>query len=94
MLQPLPRRWNRLREPDIFKVTLDKLGDIDPEDVIVVGDTPYDAESCSKVNLRDWCTLWWVPGRKPTQGRLHCHLPRYSLTAGRLRRVSTQVVLG
>lgn len=39
-------------EPDIFKVTLDKLGDIEPEDVIVVGDTPYDAEAASKVNLR------------------------------------------
>jgi len=38
-------------EPDIFKVTLDKLGDIDPEDVIVVGDTPYDAEAAGKVNL-------------------------------------------
>lgn len=39
-------------EPDIFKVTLDKLGDIAPEDVIVVGDTPYDAEAAAKVNLR------------------------------------------
>ncbi len=39
-------------EPDIFKVTLDKLGDIDPDDVIVVGDTPYDAEAAGKVNLR------------------------------------------
>jgi len=35
-------------EPDIFKVTLDKLGDIDPEDVIVVGDTPYDAEAAGR----------------------------------------------
>jgi len=45
MLQPLPRRWNRL-EPDIFKVTLDKLGVV--EDVIVVGDTPYDAEAAAR----------------------------------------------
>jgi len=39
MLQPLPLRWNRLPEPDLL-VTLDKLGDIVPNDVIVVGDTP------------------------------------------------------
>ncbi len=39
-------------EPDIFKVTLDKLGGIAPENVIVVGDTPYDAEAAGKVNLR------------------------------------------
>lgn len=39
-------------EPDIFKLTLDKLGDISPQQVIVVGDTPYDAEAASKVKLR------------------------------------------
>jgi len=39
-------------EPDIFFATLDKLGNIAPNHVIVVGDTPYDAEAASKVNLR------------------------------------------
>jgi HAD superfamily hydrolase (TIGR01509 family) len=39
-------------DPDIFRVTLDKLGGIAPNDVIVVGDTPYDAEAAAKVNLR------------------------------------------
>lgn len=39
-------------EPDIFQLTLLKLGDIPPEQIIVVGDTPYDAEAASKVNLR------------------------------------------
>ena len=39
-------------EPDLFFVTLDKLGDIAPNDVIVVGDTPYDAEAAGKANLR------------------------------------------
>ena len=39
-------------EPDIFFVTLDKLGDIAANDVIVVGDSPYDAEAAGKVNLR------------------------------------------
>ncbi|OWY63689.1 HAD family hydrolase [cyanobacterium TDX16] len=39
-------------EPDIFLSTLEKLGGIAPERVIVVGDTPYDAEAASKANLR------------------------------------------
>lgn len=39
-------------EPDIFTATLDKLGGIAPARVIVVGDTPYDAEAASKANLR------------------------------------------
>lgn len=39
-------------EPDIFKLTLDRLDNIAPEQVVVVGDTPYDAEAASKVNLR------------------------------------------
>jgi HAD superfamily hydrolase (TIGR01509 family) len=39
-------------EPDIFTATLDKLGGIAPDRVIVVGDTPYDAEAASKANLR------------------------------------------
>lgn len=39
-------------EPDVFFVTLDKLGSIAPNNVIVVGDTPYDAEAAGKANLR------------------------------------------
>jgi phosphoglycolate phosphatase-like HAD superfamily hydrolase len=39
-------------EPDVFFVTLDKLGGIASNDVIVVGDTPYDAEAAGKINLR------------------------------------------
>ena len=38
-------------EPDVFLVTLDKLG-VAPLRVIVVGDTPYDAEAAGKANLR------------------------------------------
>lgn len=38
--------------PDVFLVTLDKLGNIAPDHVIVVGDTPYDAQAASKANLR------------------------------------------
>jgi HAD superfamily hydrolase (TIGR01509 family) len=38
--------------PDIFKVALEKLGDVEPSEAIVVGDTPYDAEAARKLNLR------------------------------------------
>jgi phosphoglycolate phosphatase-like HAD superfamily hydrolase len=38
--------------PDIFEVALTKLGDIDRDSVITVGDTPYDAEASTAANLR------------------------------------------
>ena len=38
--------------PDIFEAVLDRLGDLNPEEAIVVGDTPYDAEAAGKLNLR------------------------------------------
>ena len=37
---------------DIFQAALDRLGDVDPAQAIVVGDTPYDAEAAGKVGLR------------------------------------------
>jgi HAD superfamily hydrolase (TIGR01509 family) len=39
-------------EPDVFLAALDKLGDLAPEEVIVVGDTPYDATAARKAKLR------------------------------------------
>jgi HAD superfamily hydrolase (TIGR01509 family) len=39
-------------EPDIFAAALEKLGDIPAENVIVVGDTPYDAQAAGKLNLQ------------------------------------------
>src|SRR5262249_28042977 len=39
-------------EPDIFHAALDRLGGIEPADVVVVGDTPYDAEAAQKAGLR------------------------------------------
>lgn len=39
-------------EPDIFLAALSKLGDVGPDEVIVVGDTPYDAEAAAKAGLR------------------------------------------
>ena len=38
--------------PDIFQAALQRLGDVDPAQVIVVGDTPYDAEAATKAGLR------------------------------------------
>lgn len=38
--------------PDIFQAALAQLGDVRSEEVIVVGDTSYDAEAAAKANLR------------------------------------------
>ena len=38
--------------PDIFEAALGKLGGIDPSQVIVVGDTPWDAIAASKAGLK------------------------------------------
>ncbi|NET88258.1 MAG: HAD family hydrolase [Kamptonema sp. SIO1D9] len=39
-------------EPDIFAAALAKLSGISAEEVIVVGDSPYDAIAAGKINLR------------------------------------------
>ncbi len=39
-------------EPDIFHAALKLLGNPSPETVLVVGDTPYDAEAAGKANLK------------------------------------------
>jgi HAD superfamily hydrolase (TIGR01549 family) len=36
--------------PDIFEAALNKLGEL-PQDVVVVGDSPYDAEAASKAHI-------------------------------------------
>lgn len=38
--------------PDIFQAALQRLGGIASNDVLVVGDTPYDAEAATKAGLR------------------------------------------
>jgi HAD superfamily hydrolase (TIGR01509 family) len=38
--------------PDIFAAALDKLSGIGPEEAIVIGDTPYDAEAAGKLGVR------------------------------------------
>ena len=37
--------------PDIFEAALERLGDVNARDAIVVGDTPYDAEAAGKLGL-------------------------------------------
>lgn len=38
-------------QPDIFEAALTKLGDINPSEAIVVGDTQYDAEAAGKAGI-------------------------------------------
>ncbi len=38
--------------PDIFQAAMQRLGDMDPKQVVVIGDTPYDAEAAGKAGLR------------------------------------------
>jgi HAD superfamily hydrolase (TIGR01509 family) len=38
--------------PDIFEAALARVGDPDPAEAIVVGDTPYDAQAAGKAGLR------------------------------------------
>lgn len=38
--------------PDIFQAAIDKLDDIDPSEMVVVGDTPYDTEAAGKAGLK------------------------------------------
>lgn len=38
--------------PDVFEAALAQLGDVSADEVIVVGDTPYDAEAAGKIGIR------------------------------------------
>ncbi len=38
--------------PDIFNAAMQKLDGLSPDDVLVVGDTPYDAEAAAKAGLK------------------------------------------
>ncbi len=48
--------------PDIFKAALERLGDLKPDEVIVIGDTPYDAEAAGRIGLR---TIGFLSGGFP-----------------------------
>lgn len=38
-------------EPDIFAAALDKIAEVDAKEVIVVGDSPYDAQAANKLSI-------------------------------------------
>jgi len=38
--------------PDIFQAAIKRLGQISPQDCVVIGDSPYDAEAASKAGIR------------------------------------------
>src|SRR5215211_6711744 len=38
--------------PDIFEAALERLGDVEPSEAVVVGDTPYDAEAAGKAGVQ------------------------------------------
>jgi HAD superfamily hydrolase (TIGR01509 family) len=38
--------------PDIFEAALERLGDMNPSEAVVVGDTPFDAEAAGKAGLK------------------------------------------
>ena len=50
--------------PDIFEAALERLGDVQPSEAIVVGDTPYDAEAAGKAGLR---TIGFLSGGFPEE---------------------------
>ena len=50
--------------PDIFEAALAQLGDVKPSEVIVVGDTPYDAEAAGKAGL---ATVGFLSGGFPEE---------------------------
>lgn len=52
-------------EPDIFRAALKKLGDISAENVMVIGDTPYDVQAAKKINLQ---TMGVLCGGFPEKG--------------------------
>jgi HAD superfamily hydrolase (TIGR01509 family) len=39
-------------EPDIFRAAMSKLGDVKAHEVVVIGDTPYDAQAAANAGLR------------------------------------------
>lgn len=39
-------------DPDIFEAALNRLDGVAPDETLVIGDTPYDAEAASKAGLR------------------------------------------
>jgi HAD superfamily hydrolase (TIGR01509 family) len=43
--------------PDIFQAALDQLDDVEPEEVVVVGDSPFDIEAAGRAGIRTIAVL-------------------------------------
>jgi phosphoglycolate phosphatase-like HAD superfamily hydrolase len=52
---------------DICAVALDKLGDVLPDSVLAIGDTPYDIEAAGKINVRSIALLCGGGNREELQ---------------------------
>ena len=76
-------------DPDIFHAALAKLGEIPEDEVIVVGDTPYDAEAAGKAGLKTIGVLCGgFPESRSPRGGLRRDLSRSGRSAGELRGVA------
>ncbi len=64
--------------PDIFEAALERLGDLQPADAIVIGDTPYDAEAARKLGIQrnHWRAQWRLPGKRSSRSRMRRDLSR------------------
>jgi HAD superfamily hydrolase (TIGR01509 family) len=78
-------------ESDIFEVMLRRLGDLQPEQAIAVGDAPYDAEAAGKAGLR---TIGVLSGGFPEEALrkagVHGDLSRSCRHAQKLRRIAAK----
>jgi HAD superfamily hydrolase (TIGR01549 family) len=57
-------------EPDIFLAALNRLGKMKKKNVVVIGDTAYDAEAAAKINLKTIGVLTggWTPSELKSAG--------------------------
>ena len=63
--------------PDIFQAALAELGDVTPDQVLVVGDTAYDAEAAAQSTLADsWRHVWGLERRRLAPCWMHRSLSR------------------
>ena len=71
--------------PDVFISVLTLLH-LQPQDAIVIGDTPYDVEAAKKIELGTIAvSLWWISGRRAPRFWCDRHLPRSGGFARKIR---------
>ena len=65
--------------PDVFEAALDRLGSVAPREVVVVGDTPYDAQAAARIGL---ATIGVLGGRSPRRSSSRRAASRCTATRG------------